>query len=119
MHVAHAEFTAQLALLDGPAAPEAEIDVRIGKLILDVDDGADVIAFDGVGEALGGHLAAAVDTAGIDNAQPFVGVVDAAEVHNRSDDDHDDQRGHHGPSDYPCHVSRSVGAASRAAPAGS
>src|SRR5262249_39386570 len=76
-------------------------------LILHIDDGPKVKTFDSVGKAIRGHLSAAIDTAWIDDAQPFVRVVDAAEIDDGCDQDHDEQGRGHRPAYHACHSSRS------------
>src|SRR5579875_2009279 len=103
MDVAYAQLSAQFALLDGLRTPEAEGDVGIGKFILNVDDGAQAVASDGIDKTFCGHMAAAVDPPWLDDAQQFVRVIAAAIIDERSDDEEPNQSCYYAPADYACH----------------
>ena len=84
--VADAQPPAQLAFLDRAPVPEAAADVGVGEVVLQIDDGADLETGHGVGDAVGGHFAGAVEAARLDLAQPFVEGVDVAVFDDRPDD---------------------------------
>ncbi len=90
-NIAQAELPAQLAFLDGLASEVSQGDVRVGKLVLEVDDGANLIALDGLGEAARCHLSAAIDLVLGHDPQPFAMRVLPAVVNKGDDGQHQGQ----------------------------
>src|SRR5439155_22603630 len=88
---ADAELLAQIALADGRLAEPNLRHERIVVFFLQVDDDFDAVALDGVAQAGGGELAAAVEAAVADDAEAFaVGVGGAVVCRRPAEDDERD-----------------------------
>src|SRR5207244_484199 len=101
--VTNSQLFADVTLADGPPVPKRDRQFWVREivqtiLILTIDDRADAVAGDGVAEALGGHLAAAIEDFGSDDAQAFVVGVLGAEVDERDGDEQDRQDDTHEPA---------------------
>src|SRR5262249_10776295 len=76
MDILDAELLAELAFLDCLSIEPIREHIRVRDIVLDVDDGANLIAEDGSGEAIDGELAAAVEHSRLNDAQALaVGVA--------------------------------------------